>query len=431
MPAGKWNGILNATAPGSSCVQYDPLFLNIFTGNEDCLFLNIYVPKTCTNPKDLAVMVWIHGGGFLVGDGSPTIYGPDYFVESDVILVTLNYRLGIFGFLSLNTPDVPGNAGMKDQVLALKWVQRNIVQFGGNPKKVTIFGESAGAASVQYQILSPMSKWLFGGAIIQSGSSSCPWALQEDPVAIAKEVARVLNIGEDIKDIGKFLRMIPAQKLTFAALSENLVRNIKLSFSPTVEKTFPKIDAFITSSPKEIMRSGNFHKVPTITGMLSNEGWIYRTDGFSAFDDVEAIRNNTIPRLSKFVPDELKAKYGNRIENIEAIIQKHYFPTKDNLSNNLSELFSDFAFMRGIMESVKLFAKCSSPAYFYRFSYSGSVNLLRLISDLKYTGSAHTDELGYMFNVELKDINKLPLTYLDELITKRLLHLWTNFAKFG
>lgn len=123
-------------------------------------------------------MFWLHGGGFIIGSGESNVYGPEHLLIEDIVLVTVNYRLGALGFLSLNDPslEVPGNAGLKDQVLALKWVQKNIIHFNGDPNNVTMFGESAGASSIHFHILSKQSEGLFQKAILQSGTVFNPWA---------------------------------------------------------------------------------------------------------------------------------------------------------------------------------------------------------------------------------------------------------------
>lgn len=133
----------------------------IINGTEDCLYLNVYTRYLSgNNKKPLPVMVWIHGGGFRQGSGSTDLYGPEYLLTEEVVVVTFNYRLGILGFFSLEDTSLKvfGNVGLKDMVLALKWVQQNISNFGGNPHNVTIFGESAGAAAVHYLVLSPLAK---------------------------------------------------------------------------------------------------------------------------------------------------------------------------------------------------------------------------------------------------------------------------------
>ena len=142
-------------------------------GVEDCLFLNVYVPQKAIDDKDLKlpVMVFIHGGSLITGSGNFRDYGPIHFMDQDVVLVTINYRLGPFGFFFMGEDHVSGNAGLKDQVMALQWVQDNIQSFGGDPNLVTIFGESAGSFSVSVHILSPLSVNLFHRSIMQSRSA--------------------------------------------------------------------------------------------------------------------------------------------------------------------------------------------------------------------------------------------------------------------
>lgn len=126
------------------------------TGDEDCLFLNIFRPKMRKRSL-LPVVVYLHGGSFRYGSANSSEHGPEYFMETDVILVTVQYRLNIFGFLSSGDSNCPGNFGLKDQVQALRWIRRNIQSFGGNPKSVTLMGHGAGAASVQLHMMSPLS----------------------------------------------------------------------------------------------------------------------------------------------------------------------------------------------------------------------------------------------------------------------------------
>ncbi|XP_011704228.1 PREDICTED: cholinesterase-like [Wasmannia auropunctata] len=154
LPPEKWSGGRDASKYGNVAVQFDLLKREVI-GDEDCLYLNVY---TLDIVKKRPVMVWIHGGGFSLGSGDASIYGPDYIVQKDVVLVTLNYRLGVLGFLNLYDKVATGNQGMKDVIMALQWVQKNISQFGGDPKNVTIFGESAGGAIVHFLTLSPLAK---------------------------------------------------------------------------------------------------------------------------------------------------------------------------------------------------------------------------------------------------------------------------------
>ncbi|XP_049947772.1 acetylcholinesterase-like [Schistocerca serialis cubense] len=148
-----WSDVRDALALGSHCPQIED---NEAVGNEDCLHLNVYGPEAALQKQELkAVMVWIHGGCFTGTSGDSAI--PNYYVDQDIVFVSINYRLGLLGFLSTGDEVVPGNMGLKDQTEALRWVQRNIAVFGGDPEKVTIFGQSAGGASIHYHVVSPLS----------------------------------------------------------------------------------------------------------------------------------------------------------------------------------------------------------------------------------------------------------------------------------
>lgn len=139
--------------------------------DEDCLYLWVYTPTISNDTALLPVLVWIHGGGFILGSGTFSDYGPDRFMTgNDIVMVPINYRLGLLGFLSLGNSDVPGNMAFLDQIMALKWIKNNIQAFGGNPNMITIMGESAGSWSVTYHMLSPLSKGLFHRVIAQSGA---------------------------------------------------------------------------------------------------------------------------------------------------------------------------------------------------------------------------------------------------------------------
>jgi carboxylesterase type B len=206
-PPKKWSGVFDASKGGDNCYSCDMYRPELVLGSENCLVLNVYTKKISDEKeKNLCpVLFWIHGGGFVYGSGSEDLYSPDYLITEDVVVVTINYRLGILGFLRLEDPSlgVPGNAGMKDMVMALKWVQRNIDKFGGDPNNVTIFGESAGGVSTHLLLLSPMSKGLFHKAIAQSGCAVGPM-VQGTPGV--KRIAKELNLeSSDEKSVLKFL----------------------------------------------------------------------------------------------------------------------------------------------------------------------------------------------------------------------------------
>ncbi|XP_050515506.1 juvenile hormone esterase-like isoform X2 [Diabrotica virgifera virgifera] len=164
-PHGAWEGVLNVTENKKTCVQ-----VNDPNSVEDCLVLNVYTPVRASPVISLPVFFWIHGGAFVNGNGSIHSFNPKFLIDYDIIIVTINYRLGLFGFLTTLDENIPGNLGLKDQLLALKWTYDHITRFGGDPKKITVGGESAGSMSAGFHLLSKAARGLITGIIQQSGS---------------------------------------------------------------------------------------------------------------------------------------------------------------------------------------------------------------------------------------------------------------------
>nr|CAD7464510.1 unnamed protein product [Timema tahoe] len=214
-PLEPWTGVRDASKEGANSLQIDMIHKS-YSGDEDCLFLNVHTPQwpvSCLRP----VMVWIHGGAFELSSGDSSLYGPDHFLAQDVVFVSINYRLGALGFLNLDGSDVSTNNGLRDQVMALTWVNKNISKFGGDPDNVTIFGESAGGASVHYLLLAPSAKGLFHKAIAQSGTA----LLFHLNSSVSKQKAFRLGqaLGCETKDpqhLADFLRTVPAEKIVLA-----------------------------------------------------------------------------------------------------------------------------------------------------------------------------------------------------------------------
>lgn len=181
-----WDGILNCTTYGPMCMQADLWGTNVIS--EDCLHLNVFTKNDSMNVNDLKpVIAFIHGGGFETG--SSIEHGAGYLMDRDVVLVTINYRLGAFGFLAIETAEISGNAGLKDQALALKWINKNIRNFGGDPKKVTIAGLSAGGYSATAHMISPMSLHLFVNVIAMSGALAWQKKLKTNNIDAAVTLA--------------------------------------------------------------------------------------------------------------------------------------------------------------------------------------------------------------------------------------------------
>ncbi|CAG5042633.1 unnamed protein product [Parnassius apollo] len=275
-PLKPWVGTYEAIKHGPVSPQVDVITYQFQEGSEDCLFLNVYT-KSLLRDSKMPVMVFFHGGAYMSGSGDTFMYGPEFLIQHNILLVTLNYRLEVLGFLCLDTPEVPGNAGMKDQVAALRWIQNNIEQFGGDPGNVTIFGESAGAAAVTFHMFSPMSTGLFHKAIAQSGVCISDWAQGKNGKERAIRAAKFL--GKDSQNSDELLNFFQSTtvdkliKLTFKTMTyDEKHRGLPIHFAPVVEKQFKNTEAFLTEEPLKLLLAGKINKVPFIVGYNSAEG---------------------------------------------------------------------------------------------------------------------------------------------------------------
>nr|ARM65372.1 putative antennal esterase CXE1 [Ectropis obliqua] len=426
LPPPTWQGVLDAVDENTWCPQRALLGT---IGRPDCLKLNVYSPVHKTTDL-LPVMVYIHGGCFFGGTGSPFLYGGDYFAENGVVFVGINYRLGVEGFLCLGTKEAPGNAGLKDQIAALRWIRDNIRAFGGNPDDVTLFGESAGAVSTSFMILSPAAKGLFHKAILQSGSSLAPWALQHDPIQTASNLVK--NLGYDTKDPSEIYNILSnrtAEELILA-LKENEKRYCVADtsiFVPCIENDIKGVEPVVTEYPADIIKSGNYTKVPMIIGYTDSEG-LY----FVSADYGNSLKNGTsvIDPASAMQRD---LDFPNQIERnwTAERIKRHYFSSnEDEMIMNMINLYSDLHFKFPLILESELYARTShQPIYYYLFRYNGLINMPKFISGfgLNY-GASHADDLFYLFKPHGFP---LPQSFLEEDMIGRMVTLWTNFAKYG
>lgn len=393
-----------------------------FVGDENCLFLNVYTPNL--DGAFLPVMVFIHGGGFKFGSGNTSLYGADYLVEKDVVVVTINYRCGPLGFLCLNTPDVPGNAGLKDMVAAIRWVKANIQNFGGNSGNLTIFGESAGGVAVSLLTASPLSKNLISKAIIQSGTALNSWALQKRPIDNARALAKALGCdSENLDELLEFLTTTPVREIV--AASEKLHPMEKFyewdvnSFSIVIEKEFPGVESVLTESFVDLLTSGRVADIPVMIGSTTLE--------FATLMPNDELRT--------FIPDDFKLEW-NSEEALElaAKIKSVYFKSAHIGMESLeefSQLLSDKLIALDTHRYVRyLLQVAKKPIYYYKFDYVGELNMSgKLMQSLGLKHAGHMDELGYLFkNIFQSDVEP---TAQDVKMRERMLRLWTNFAKSG
>ncbi|CAH0589988.1 unnamed protein product [Chrysodeixis includens] len=422
-PDPKWEGIYDAYNEHVRCKQR--FTNNKLSGVEDCLTVNVYSPLPQSDTLR-PVMVFIHGGGFRDGSGSPFIYGPRHLIKHGVILVTFNYRLEILGFLCLGIKEAPGNIGMKDQVQALKWVKKNIRSFGGDPDNVTIFGESAGSSAVAYHLLSPMSKGLFEKAILQSGSALSPWALQSEPLKTASLLAAQMGYKtENPLELYNFFKSSKAEDLLKhrvprekgdIVLSENI-------FVPCIEKSIPGVETFLPDTPYTLLSKGQYNKVPVIIGFNNREGYYFAgKENDTTLFNIDF--NKALPRDLSF-PSEKEKKITAKRFN-ELYMKGEKISREPSALLKIARYQGDAGIKYSVLATIDLFLKTMhKPVYAYEFSYGGFLNFAKMMFGFrKYPGATHADELFYMFSLPAQ-LN------VDREIIEKMTLFWTNFAKYG
>uniref|UniRef100_A0A2A4J7A4 Carboxylic ester hydrolase n=1 Tax=Heliothis virescens TaxID=7102 RepID=A0A2A4J7A4_HELVI len=418
----KWNGVFKAVDGNSRCAQSVG---RLVVGTEDCLKINVYVPAQTRKP--LPVMVYIHGGAFIVGDGGKTIIGPDFLVKRDVILVSFNYRLGALGFLCLGIKEAPGNAGLKDQLAALRWVKKNIAAFGGDPDNITIFGTSAGAASVSLLVASEATKGLFKRAISHSGSSIALWALNIDPIKVASDIVKELGYdAKEPEELYKIYSKLTDDELVLATAHipiPHLVSNNVLH-APCVEKKFDGVEQIISDMPFNLI-SKKPKNIPMMYSFADKEGW-YMSDADTE-ESLEAYNKRNL------FADDLQFKTEKEEKEVALKLRKHYFGTKtiseETIANVTDWLGHYYVEMPCILEAELMTQTSKAPVYSFYFTYSGGRNFVKSITRFaNEVGACHGDDLLYIFKglVSPYRISKEDQTVIDWMTT-----LLTNFAKYG
>lgn len=439
-PAEPWEGIREALKEGDVAPQNGVFQFKSYSGNEDCLFINVFTPKLPASTTDVLkpVMAYIHGGAFCLGSGNSEMHGPKPMMDTgEVVLVTMNYRLGALGFLSTGDEVVPGNNGLKDQVLALRWVQENIAQFGGDPHNVTIGGVSAGGGSVHLHVVSPMSKGLFHRAIAQSGTALCPWASEDPAVARTKAFRFGETLGcktSDSKELVEFLTKVPAQQLiewTEKVFTEEESHPIPLFFHPVIEPEKQNDEVFLPDRPIDLIRNGKFHEVPLIIGVTSKEGKLILPDLTEHTSWYNSLTDNWEPLLSVHL---CLPKGTQQIKETSRKVQEFYFGDKAVSKETwpqLLDVYGDIFFNNGAYRAAKeQQSKSSASVYLYQFSFEVK-GVEFFPSDISIPGASHGSDSLYLFETALPLFPFPPLDDDGMGVRKKMLKMWINFAKTG
>jgi len=414
-PAIKRNAVLSATEFGNQCLQPGGNTLALLvTGlskqSEDCLYLNIWRPKNQDGLGPFPVMVWIHGGDLLQGSGASAMYDGAFLAGvKDLVIVTINYRLGPLGFLyhpALAAEDAhksSGNYGLMDQVKALEWVRGNIAGFGGDPANITIFGQSAGGWSVCHLLASPLGQGLFDQAIIMSGGCECARAVAQGE-AYGREFAARLGCAGD--DAAQCLRLkTPAQ----------IIDALGKDWQEMLGKFFPHIDGYaLMEMPLEALRSGRYNQVPLMAGSTRDEFKIFG-------NEIQGRDEKDLARLKSALEKYMKAKLGGELFKLYP--PEKYPSAKDAVYDAVGDAYLGCPCFRAALAASKF-----QPTYYYRFDFDDFLFP-------KMIGAAHGLDLPLVFG----NYGELPMSLLytqtqekkAAQLSEIMMSYWANFARTG
>ncbi|XP_045195524.2 acetylcholinesterase-like, partial [Mercenaria mercenaria] len=436
---------LDAFNHSNVCLQMLGLFdSKRLTYDEDCLYLNIYAPERKSEDELLPVMVWIYGGGFTLGFSDMYI-GDHLATHGNVIVVTLNYRLSVWGFLTTGDKSAPGNYGLWDQHMAIKWVHDNIAAFGGDTEKVTIFGESAGSASVMYQALYPGNKGLFHRVIGQSGSVGNFWGTNEKNSEHAKHLGALAECEtENSEALVSCLREVSADLLVeFVSNATYELISFPFPFLPTVD------GKFVTTDPKHIFDKSDlptevkeiFSSLDIMSGVNSGEGSIGLSP-FAGVADAEEFSPNKTYFEETLVPLMIKICLGENVPRIatDAVIGEYTNLDNPDDYNNVKEeyvsMWGDVSFNGDLYKTLNKHSNVSTSqhTYMYVFDVNPEFNGF-LVPASWFKKLGHAGDLPFVFGFknpdQLEEMFHVSPSRWEERLSADIMTLWTNFAKTG
>lgn len=407
-PVKKWPAVRAANEFAASCMQptrASTLTASALTVSEDCLYLNVWSPAKSADAK-LPVMVWIYGGGFMAGSTAIPLYSGEQLAKKGVVVVSVAYRVGPMGFfahpaLSAESEHhVSGNYGLLDQIAGLRWVQQNIAAFGGDPRRVTIFGESAGAISVSMLAVSPLAKGLFSGAISESGGSFGPPRSPGEPGENVQPLAAAEQDGVAYATKMEARSASDLRKLSAEAVASGAGAALGLSW--------PVLDGWVIPDDQyKRYAAGQYNDTPILIGTNSDEGALF-----------------PMPPTRDAYVEGVRRRYGPFAD----AILKHYPPAEQGWLQSSRDLMRDVGFGWHTWVWARLQSKAGkSKVFYYYFDHAPPRT-----EDSRFkhaAGAVHAEEMVYVF--QHLDQQPLPWTAEDRAISEAMATYWTNFAKHG
>lgn len=410
-------------------------------GSEDCLFLNIFTPADAKPDSKLPVMMFFHGGLFYAGAiGIPSFDGSILASAQNVVVMAVQFRMGVYGFLHGATKEIPGNQGLRDQMEAMRWAKDNIAAFGGDPELITIFGSNSGGWSAGFHLISPMAKGLFKRVIMESGSSLAPLMLFGEAAARTRFEKFVKNAGCPLpakKEKDPFAAPTAETyeclgKLTRAQVDEAqakiLTSKKDIGFLPSEDTT--KDICYFCANPFDIVKDGNFPAFPDVMmGTNSDEGGMFLSNGLREI--YPPFKGDPKPYdLNMLVEHAKKSGAGSNAGQMQMMLPMFFrgVNKKDPVAvrNRLLELISDGMFVCPDLLLVNSYVK-KGKIYYYRFDYRPT----KTYWNKWLEGSLHMDEHQFVWGIPFRPDAKENYSDQDRTVSKTAMAIWATFAKTG
>ncbi|XP_039949782.1 venom carboxylesterase-6 [Bactrocera tryoni] len=422
IPVEAWNYTLDAIEDSPICPQPG----GSVPMSEDCLKLNVYTTSEIV--QGWSVLVYIHGGSNKIGSGH-SVYeaGPQYLLDAQVILVTFNYRLGALGFLSTRTTEAPGNFGYLDQVLALKWVQSHIRNFGGDANRVTIFGMSAGAMAVTLHMASPLSANLFHRAIAMSGSATSEFVI--DNLHWTRKLAEELSCPKyGPQELLDCLRAAPWQKIIEICATWEYYGFINMKWNYEID------GIFLLEHPTYAFRHNRTNNVPLMAGITKNELDFHvnhQENNTGLLSDISQNFASYAPELFLYKNWSAGMESEDNVWRGEKL-QLFYFGNHTNITEEnlytFGHVFSDGLIGHGVYNLVRLASRFMN-VFYYRFDYESNPSL-KPDHNGNFRGVVHADDLKYVMPSTWYG-PQLPIDSPNMFMVKRMVHIFETFANWG